>query len=52
MNLRFNDSPVRLLQNTVKLGRASRMRGLEGASMMAPALVATDFTFTSISDAV
>jgi predicted Zn-dependent protease len=52
MNLRFNDSPVRLLQRTVKLGRASRMRGLEGASMLAPALVATDFTFTSISDAV
>lgn len=52
MNLRFNDSPVRLLQNTVKLGRAVRMRGLEGASMVAPALVAADFTFTSISDAV
>lgn len=52
MNLRFNDSPVRLLQNTVKLGRAARMRGLEGASMVAPSLVATDFMFTSISDAV
>ena len=52
MNLRFNDSPVRLLQNTVKLGRASRMRGLEGASMVAPALVSTDFTFTSNSEAV
>ncbi len=51
-NLRFNDSPVRLLQNTVKLGRAVRMRGLEGASMVAPALVATDFSFTSVSDAV
>ncbi len=52
MNLRFNDSPVRMLQNTVKVGRAVRMRGLEGASMVAPALVATDFSFTSISDAV
>ncbi len=52
MNLRFNDSPVRLLQNTVKLGRAVRMRGLEGASMVAPSLVATDFAFTSVSEAV
>lgn len=52
MNLRFNDSPVRLLQNAVKLGRAQRMRGLEGASMIAPALVSNDFMFTSVSDAV
>ncbi len=51
-NLRFNDSPVRLLKNTVSLGRATRMHGLEGASMIAPALVATDFSFTSVSDAV
>jgi predicted Zn-dependent protease len=52
MNFRFNDGPLTLLQKTVKVGKASRMRGLEGASMVAPALVATDFNFTSISDAV
>jgi predicted Zn-dependent protease len=52
MNFRFNDGPVHLLQNVVRLGRASRMRGLEGASMIAPALVAADFNFTSISEAV
>lgn len=52
MNFRFNDGPVRLMQNTVKLGKAVRMRGLEGATMVAPALVASEFNFTSISDAV
>ena len=52
VNFRFNDGPLTLLQNTVKLGKVSRMRGLEGASMVAPALVAKDFNFTSISDAV
>ncbi len=52
MNFRFNDGPLNLLKNTVKLGQASRMRGLEGATMIAPALVSADFSFTSISDAV
>jgi predicted Zn-dependent protease len=51
MNFRFNESPVRLLQNTTALGTTQRTQGGEGA-MMAPSLVATDFTFTSISDAV
>ncbi len=52
MNFRFNDGPLHLLQNAVKLGKASRMRGLEGATLVAPALVANEFSFTSISDAV
>jgi len=52
MNFRFNESPVRLLQNTQKLGRATRTRGFEGGSMLAPPLVSADFTFTSVSDAV
>jgi predicted Zn-dependent protease len=52
VNLRFNESPARLLQNTKRLGRTGRVLGSEGASMMAPPLVASDFTFTSVSDAV
>ncbi len=51
-NLRFIDGPVSLMQKTVKLGRAVRMRGLEGATMVAPALVASEFNFTSTSEAV
>lgn len=52
MNFRFNDGPLHLLENTVRVGKAVRMRGLEGASMVAPPLVAKNFSFTSISDAV
>ena len=52
MNLRFLESPVRLLQNTKKIGPAVRVRGLEGGMMISPALVATNFPLPSISDAV
>ncbi len=52
MNFRFLESPVRLLKNTKMLGRAMRVRGLEGGMMIAPALVATDFPLPSISDAI
>ena len=52
MNLRFNESPVRMLQNVLKLGRVSHCRGGEGNGMLAPALQAANFTFSSISDAV
>jgi predicted Zn-dependent protease len=52
MNFRFLESPVRLLKNTKKLGKAVRVRGLEGGMMIAPALVATDFPLPSISDAI
>jgi len=43
---------VRLLQNVKRLGRPVRALGQEGGSMLAPPLVASDFLFTSISDAV
>jgi predicted Zn-dependent protease len=52
MNFRFNESPVRLLKNAKGLGPATRVRGLEGGMMIAPAIVATDFPLTSISDAI
>jgi predicted Zn-dependent protease len=51
VNFRFNESPVRLLQNTVALGKPVRTLGGE-VGMIAPPLVAHDFPFTSISDAV
>jgi predicted Zn-dependent protease len=52
MNFRFLESPVRLLKNTIKLGPATRVRGLEGGMMIAPSIVATDFPLPSISDAI
>lgn len=52
VNFRWNESPVRMLQNAVILGRPIRMRGGEGTSMIAPAMVVKDFNFASISDAV
>ncbi len=52
MNFRFNESPVRLLQNVKKIGRPVRASSFEGGTMIAPPLVADNFTFTSISDAV
>jgi predicted Zn-dependent protease len=52
MNFRFNESPVRLLKNTKMVGQTARVRGLEGGMMVAPAIVATDFPLTSISDAI
>ena len=52
VNMRFNESPFRLLQNVKQLGREMRCRGGEGFGMIAPAVRASEFTFTSISDAV
>jgi len=53
MNLRFNDSPVRLLQNTKRLGKPMRNTDVEVSDeMLVPALQATDFTFSSVSDAI
>jgi predicted Zn-dependent protease len=52
MNFRFNESPVRLLKNTKAVGQAVRVRGLEGGIMIAPAIMATDFPFTSTSEAI
>jgi predicted Zn-dependent protease len=51
VNFRFNESPVRMLQNTIGLGKAVRTRGMEDG-MVTPPLVVKEFPFTSISDAV
>ena len=52
VNFRFNESPVRLLQNVIAAGRPERVQGGEGDGMIAPPLVVKDFPFTSISDAI
>jgi len=52
MNFRWNESPVRVLQNTKMLGRPVPTQGAEAGSSISPPLVATDFNFSSISDAV
>lgn len=52
VNLRFNESPVNLLKNAVKLGPSIRVRGLEGGISVAPPILARDFAFTSVSDAI
>ncbi|HLJ47923.1 MAG TPA: metallopeptidase TldD-related protein [Bryobacteraceae bacterium] len=52
MNFRWNESPVRVLQNTKMLGQPVRTQGAEAGSSFAPAILATDFNFASISDAV
>ena len=51
VNFRFNESPVRMLQNTIGIGKAVRTRGMEDG-MVTPPLVVKDFPLTSISDAV
>lgn len=48
-NFRFNDSPLFLLSNLTALGPSVRVA--EGGSVV-PALMARDFNFTSLSDAV
>ena len=52
MNFRWNESPARVLQNTKMLGQPVRTQGAEAGSSFAPPLLATDFNFASISDAV
>jgi predicted Zn-dependent protease len=51
-NFRWNESPVRVLQNTKMLSRASRAQGAESGSAIVPAIVADEFNFASVSDAV
>ena len=48
-NFRFNDSPLFLLSNLTAVGQSVRVA--EGGSVV-PALMARDFNFTSLSDAV
>jgi predicted Zn-dependent protease len=52
VNMRFNESPFRLLANARQAGPAIRCRGGEGFGMIAPPMRVADFNFTSISDAV
>ena len=47
-NLRWNESPLFMLNKLEDLGRAERT----SAGIVVPAIKARDFTFTSISDAV
>jgi predicted Zn-dependent protease len=52
-NLRFNESPLFLLNNIDALGRPERIGGTEdGGAVVVPAVKAHDFMFTSMSDAV
>ena len=52
MNFRWNESPVRVLQNSKMMSTPVRTQGAEAGSSLAPALMAADFNFASISDAV
>jgi len=52
MSFRWNESPVRVLQNAKMLTKPVRTQGAEAGSSIAPAVMATDFNFASISDAV
>jgi predicted Zn-dependent protease len=51
-NFRWNESPAEVLQRTTKLTQPMRVTNDETGSNMAPALITTDFNFTSVSDAV
>ena len=52
VNFRFNESPFRLLQNVQKMGRPVRAPRSEQGSVVVPPVLAADFNFASISDAV
>ncbi len=51
-NFRWNESPAEVLQRTTRLTQPVRVTNDETGSNMAPALITTDFNFTSVSDAV
>jgi predicted Zn-dependent protease len=52
-NLRFNESPLFMLNNLEMLGRPMRVAGTEaGGAVVMPPLKVRDFTFTSLSEAV
>jgi predicted Zn-dependent protease len=55
-NFRFNESPVIMLNNIEALGRPERVVAGEGGggggAVVVPPIVAREFTFTSISEAV
>ena len=52
-NMRFNESPLFMLNNLEMLGRAERVAGTEsGGNVVFPTIKVKDFSFTSLSDAV
>jgi predicted Zn-dependent protease len=51
-NFRWNESPARVLENVKRLGRPVRSQGSEGFASIVPPLVAENFTFASVSEAV
>jgi predicted Zn-dependent protease len=51
-NFRWNESPVRVLQNTRMLGRSARAQGSETGSSIVPGIVVGEFNLASVSDAV
>ena len=52
-NMRFNESPLFMLNNLDALGRPERVAGTEaGGDVVMPAIKVRDFNFTSLSDAV
>jgi predicted Zn-dependent protease len=51
-NFRWNESPVRVLQNTKKLTQPTRSQGAETGASIVPAILVTDFNLASVSDAV
>jgi hypothetical protein len=55
-NFRFNESPVFMLNNVEALGRPERVVAGEGGggggAVVVPPIVAREFNFTSISEAV
>ncbi len=52
-NLRFNESPLFMLNNIEALGRPMRLAGTEaGGAVVMPPIKVRDFTFTSLSEAV
>jgi predicted Zn-dependent protease len=52
-NMRFNESPLFMLNNLEGLGRPERVAGTEsGGDVVMPAIKVRDFNFTSLSDAV
>src|SRR5947199_3999469 len=55
-NFRFNETPVKMLNNIEAMSPSIRITGSEcfgaGFPVLAPAIKARDFSFTSLSDAV
>jgi predicted Zn-dependent protease len=55
-NLRFNESPIFMLNNVEAMGRPVRVSASEaggvGQGVVVPPLKVRDFNFTSLSDAV